>query len=316
MPGIDFHTHLAPVFDTHHPPTEGVAVDDDGRLVVDGERVGMPRLYDPPALLSTLDRLDLDAAVVSIPPPFFRPGLSAADAATWAAAANAGLRRATDAHDRLLPLAYLPLDHPEVAVRVYEKVQADTRWAGVVGSAGGGAVSLADPAFEPLWAALDRDRRLMLLHPGSSPDARLDEFYLSNLLGNPVETALAAAQLVFGDVLRRFAGMRVLLVHCGGCVPSLVGRWERGLATERPGVRVAVEPPRAALRRVFVDCLAHDPAAVDAAVGVFGADRLVLGSDWPFPMGTDDPAALVAHLGPDGVRRVAVDNAAAALGRK
>ncbi|HST39254.1 MAG TPA: amidohydrolase family protein [Conexibacter sp.] len=215
---------------------------------------------------------------------------------------------------RLLPLAYLPLEHPAVALAEYERVRGEARWAGLCAGAGGRSVSLADAALAPLWRALDADARLLLLHPGSSPDARLAEFYLANLLGNPVETAVAAAQLVFGDVLPAHPRMRVLLVHCGGCLPSVVGRWERGVATDRPGLKPLTESPRDAVRRLHVDCLAHDPVLVSQAVELFGPDKLLLGSDWPFPMGIDDPREQIAHLPAELRERVAVGNAKAALG--
>ena len=314
MPGIDFHTHLAPApsaFDA----LPGVETAADGRLALDGLPLGPPRLYARDALLAALDAADLDEAVVSVPPPFFRQTLEAPDAAAWTRALNLGLMAQTVERPRLLPLAYLPLEHPELALEEYRRCREERGWAGVVASAGGGSVSLADPRLEPLWRELDADARLLLLHPGSSPDARLEDFYFANLLGNPVETAVAAAQLVFGEVLARHPRMRVLLVHCGGCVPSLVGRWDRGLATSRPGVQEGMEPPSTAVRRLWVDCLAHDPALVDRAAEVFGEDKLVLGSDWPFPMGMEDPTDAVAHRDAAFARRVAVENAEVALGR-
>jgi aminocarboxymuconate-semialdehyde decarboxylase len=313
--GIDFHTHLAPVLAGETLASAGIRRGDDGRLVVDGERVGMPGLYAPDALDAWLVEVGLDEAIVSIPPPFFRQKLDAAGAAAWARAANEGLAAATGGLDRLSRLAYLPLEHPEVALAEYERIRDDDGWAGVVGSAGGGSATLAGEAFHPLWDRLHADARLLMLHPGSSPDERLEEFYLSNLLGNPVETALAAAQLVFGDVLARWPGMRVLLVHCGGCTAGLVGRWERGVETERPGVKPLTESPRQAVRRLYVDCLSHDSGVLDHSVETFGEDKIVLGSDWPFPMGIEDPRTLVAHRGDAFVERVATANARAALGR-
>lgn len=312
MPGIDLHTHLAPQLVENCPA--GVEATADGRLSVDGHVVGPPGLYRPEQLADHLAALGLDAAAVSVPPPFFRQWLRPAAAAAWARAANDGLLAAVAGQPALLPLAYLPLEHPQVALAEYERVRGEARWAGVTGSAGGRSVSLADDALAPLWRALDDDARLLLLHPGSSPDPRLEQFYLGNLLGNPVESALAAAELVFGDVLATHVRMRVLLVHCGGCTSGLVGRWERGVETARPGLRPLTEPPRTAVRRLHVDCLAHDPAVVSLAIETFGADKLVLGSDWPFPMGIEDPRELIAHLSPDLQARVAVDNAHAALG--
>ncbi|WP_028848606.1 amidohydrolase family protein [Thermocrispum agreste] len=296
MTAVDFHVHLAPALDP-------------GSL---RERPGPPALYRPEEAEKYLDRAGLDAAVVSIPPPFFQQGRT--DTAQWARAVNDGLLRAVADRPRLRPLAYLPLENPECAAAEYRRVRDQPGFAGVCGSAGGGSASLADARFEPLWELLSADERLLLLHPGFSPDPRLGDFYLHNLLGNPVETAVAVGQLVFGDVLGRYPGLRVLLVHCGGCAPAVAGRWQHGVQTKRPGLAPLTEEPLTALRRVFVDCLAHDPGLVDQAVAVFGEDRMVLGSDWPFAMGTHDPREQVAHRGPEFVEKVAVGNAATALG--
>ncbi len=311
---VDFHTHLAPAIPARAPAALGVERDQAGRLLVDGHAVGPPGLYRADRLLAWLDQRGLDRAVVSVPPPFFRQDLDADRAAAWVRAVNDGLAAAVRGADRLLPLAYLPLEHPGLAIAERKRLREEGGWVGYCASAGGRSVSLADGSLVPLWRALDDEAALLLLHPGTSPDRRLEEFYLHNLLGNPVETALAAAQLVFGDVLPTNPRMRVLLVHCGGCVPDLVPRWDHGVATDRPGLKPLTEPPSQAVRRFFVDCLVHDPRAVDRAVEVFGEDKLLLGSDWPFPMGTEDPAGLIAHRGEAFRERVAVTNARAALG--
>ena len=314
MPGIDIHTHLAPDLRTVDLPQ--VEIDDNAVAVLDGGRVGPVDLYHPERLERYLDSAGLDEAVVSVPPPFYRQHLSAPDAMAWTRAVNEGLLTAVADRPRLTPLAYLPLEHPEVAAVEYERIATDARWAGVVGAAGGRSTSLDAVELQPLWRRLDEDGRTVQLHPAHSPDRRLEPYYLANLLGNPVETTVAAGQLVFGEVLGTYRRIRIVLVHCGGCLPTVVGRWERGHATSRPGVPRLSVTPAEAVRAIYVDSLAHDPAVVDLAVSVFGADRLVLGSDWPFPMGTDDPTAAVAHRGAEFARQVATDNASAALGRR
>ncbi|MEU2614699.1 amidohydrolase family protein [Micromonospora sp. NPDC007271] len=313
MPGIDMHAHLAP--DLRPADLPGVSVDGDGATLLNGTRIGPADLYHPDRLEKHLDQAGLNEAIVSVPPPFYRQRLSGPEAAAWVRAVNDGLLAVVAGRPRLTPLAYLPFEHPEVALTEYDRLAADERWAGVVGAAGGDAGPLDGPALRPLWQRLDADRRTVQLHPAHSPDPRLEPYYLANLLGNPVETTVAVAQLVFGGVLGAYPGIRFVLVHCGGCVPAVVGRWERGHTTTRPGVPALSPTPAEAVRTLYVDNLAHDPAVVDLAVSVFGADRLVLGSDWPFPMGTDDPFATVAHLGGDYARQVATDNAARALGR-
>lgn len=295
--GIDLHTHLAP-------------------LLGADERRGPAALHDPAALDAYLDAADLAEAIVSVPPPYFRQGQDAAETAVWVRRVNDGLLAAVADHPRQTPLAYLPLDHPDIAIREYRRIREYPRFAGVCGAAGGRSVSLADPRFDPLWMQLDADARLLMLHPGTSPDERLEPFYLSNLLGNPVETAVATAQLVFGSVLSRHPALRVLLVHCGGAVTAVAGRWDRGVATKRPGVQPLPETPSSTLRRIYVDCLAHDPAQVDCAIEVFGPRRVVLGSDWPFAMGTDDPRSLVAHRGAAYADAAATVHAEHALGRR
>lgn len=310
MAGTDFHTHLAPALQER---LAGARCDGD---LLQGRRVGPAELYRPAALEQHLDVTGLDRAVVTIPPPFYRQHLASDQAAEWARGVNDGLLATVDGRQRLLPLAYLPLEHPEVALAEYRRVRADARFAGVTASAGGRSRPLDAPESEPLLAQLDADARLLLLHPGTSPDNRLEPHYLTNLLGNPAETALATAQLVLGGVLPRYSRLRILLVHCGGGVPAMVGRWQRGVDTARPGIRVPAEGPWQAVRRLWVDSLAHDPGLVDQAVAVFGPDRMLLGSDWPFPMGTPDPASQVQHRGADFVQRVAVTNAAVALGAR
>lgn len=297
--GVDVHTHLAPVLDRVY--------------TVDGP----PGLAEPDGLEAHLDAAGLAGAIVSIPPPYYRQDLTSDDGVEWAAAVNAGLTTRLAGHQRLRGLAFLPLHDPAAALRTYQSI-GDGEWVGVVAGAGGRCPSLADPAYEPLWRALEADGRALMLHPAQSPDYRLADFYLHNLLGNPVETAVAAAQLVFGNVLARHPGLRVVLVHGGGVVPALAGRWARGVETARPGVPEQDLGVRDALRRFWVDSLTHDPAMARAAVDVFGADKVLLGSDWPFPMGTPDPAAALTacpDLAAAGVpAKAATTNPSAAFG--
>ena len=292
-PVVDVHVHLAPLLADDALPS-GVARA-EGRLVLDGHRVGPPALYDTEKLLKWLDGTGVDTAWVSPPPPFFRQQLGAG-AANWATSLNEGILARVAGHERLAALAYLPLDQPVAALAEVARLSDVPGFVGWAAAAGGRSLALDDAQLGPLWSAVESSGRPILLHPGSTPDSRLVPHYLSNLLGNPVETTVAAAQLVFGDVLGRHPGLRVVLVHCGGAVPALAGRWQQGLDTARPGVGPLTLAPRDAVRRFWVDALAHDPALVDLARAVIGPDKVVLGSDWPFPMGLTDPVGALGHL--------------------
>lgn len=301
---VDVHTHLAPALEGG---TEGV---------------GPALLRDPAALVAFLDECGTERALVAVPPPFYRQEFPADEAAGWARTLNDGLLAAVADHDRLLPLAHLPLEHPSVALAELDRVlQEGTRadgsgpWAGFGAPAGGLGVDLDASELAEVWARVEAAGLPVVLHPAQTPDVRLQRHYLDNLLGNPVETAVAAGGLLLGGVLERHPGLRVALVHCAGVLPAVLGRWQRGVDTSRPGVDLDAvgAGPRAAARRLFVDTIAHEPGLIDLTLALLGQDAMVFGSDWPFPMGSR-PRDELAHLDEATVRRIAVTNAARLLG--
>lgn len=312
-PSVDVHTHLAPELRDSAGTLAGVE-ESSGRYVIDGEQIGVSALYEARQLEDWLTAADIDRAWVSIPPPFFRQGLQEDGARIWVERANDGLLARIAGSERLEALAYLPFEHPQVALAELDRLVSDERIVGWNLSAGGGSLPLDDARLTPVWDRLEAVGRPVLLHPGSSSDARLDRHYLSNLVGNPVETTVAAAELVFGDVLGTHPDLRPVLVHCGGTVPMLAGRWQRGADTNRPGVGPLSLAPGFAVRRFWVDALAHEPGGVDLAVAVFGLDKVVLGSDWPFPMGLDNPWSAIAHLSPEQRDRIGRSNVASLCG--
>jgi aminocarboxymuconate-semialdehyde decarboxylase len=279
MAGWDVHTHLIPptVLSAAHRGEFGLSVD-SGSLVVDGQRLPLRRLADPAALLSWITEQSLDGAVVSVPPALFRYDAGV----EWAELVNQGLREL--ATPQLRVLAHLPLLDPT----------APSVAAGQAGEVVVSGFALAKPSsagLDPVWRVLDVLEAFTLIHPGSSDDKRLDSFYLSNLLGNPYETGVAAASLVFADVPGRFPGIRFCLCHGGGVTAAVAGRWQRGIDTERPGIEPVSLPVAEALRRFYVDDLVHDDAVLELLHRTFGPERVLAGSDWPFPMGSDGVSA-------------------------
>lgn len=310
-PTIDVHTHLAPA-----PPLKAgcVHLDEGGRWVVDGNRVGVPGLYDAVRLDAWLVERGVDQGWVSAPPPFYRQGMDSESTRRWVHQLDRGMRARLEPSRAQRLLTYLPLDQPGIAIELVDALGgtgADGLRVGWCAAAGGGSLRLDDAQLEPLWRRLEASGEPLLLHPGESPDRRLERFYLSNLLGNPVETAIAVADLVLGGVLAAHPGLRIVLVHCGGVVPALVGRWAQGVATARPGIGEGTQDPRAAVRSLWVDSLAHSPEVLALTFEVFGEQQVVLGSDYPFPMGVEDPFASLAHL--DGSRQAAIARNAAVL---
>ncbi len=171
-----------------------------------------------------------------------------------------------------------------------------------------GQLTYSDPALEPLWQVLDGCGAFLFLHPGECCDGRLSDYYLGNLLGNPYETTVAAAHLVFGGVIERYPGLTFGLAHGGGATALLAGRWQRGFDTSRPGISLSGSPPVDLIRRIYVDSIVHGAAGLELVASVFGDDHILFGSDWPFPMGITAPGEMLADIDPDLRKQIFVNN--------
>ncbi|EKF20465.1 amidohydrolase family protein [Nitratireductor pacificus] len=295
--GWDIHTHLLPagLADMAGDGLYGMALG-DGYVEVHGFRLQLKGMGRPEALLRRIEDDGLDGAVAAIPPPLFRVDLPAGQRRAYVEQMNNGLMQAVLPHPRIRAMAYLPTDLPELAHEIAAGL--DDRWAGVIIGTDIGTHSYADAAYHPLWRTLS-DRGLpVLVHPSESKDPRLSAFYLSNLLGNPTETAMAAAQMIFGDLPSLFADLKVILSHGGGATAGLIGRWQRGLETKRPGIGALGLAPRDAACWFHVDTIVHSAAVMDLLRATFGTENILLGSDWPFPMGTPDAGHDIGHLEP------------------
>jgi aminocarboxymuconate-semialdehyde decarboxylase len=289
---LDVHAHLAPVLADRLGAIAGVDWSENaGALTIDGYTLAAKSVYRPEALLAWMDEHRVDRAWISIPPPLYRLGLDEAAMRTWTQYANDGLDRlAAKRLDRLAPLYHLPVTHPALAAEVVSE-RAKTSKARFAMPAGSQdhKVILSDPAYAPLWTALNAARAFLFLHPCKGCDPRYEPFYLHNLLGSPMETALAAAHLAMSGVLERHPDMTVCLAHGGGAAAAVAGRLERGQITARPGADTGAERPRLAFKRFCIDCIVHDADGLKLAAAMHGQDRVLFGSDWPFSMGLPEP---------------------------
>jgi aminocarboxymuconate-semialdehyde decarboxylase len=307
---LDVHAHLVPLDATDVARFQGLDWDrEQGVLVVDGHAIGVKPLYRPAALVDWMDRQRVEQAWISAPPPLYRQHLDEAETHAWSAHLTAKLDSVGAAHGaRLCVLAHLPLHHPNVALKLAsERIAAGGhRFSAPAG--GAGDLALSDEAYVPLWAALDAAGAFVFMHPGECADGRLKSFYLSNLLGNPYESTVAIAHLVFGGVIDRFPNIRFCFAHGGGAAAALAGRFQQGYDTDRPGIEKSTNDPRTALRHICVDCITHDSLALELSESVFGAENILFGSDWPFPMGLLDPHEHFSSLAADRRRTIFRDN--------
>ena len=221
-----------------------------------------------------------------------------ADAPTGARLARAVNDAMDAAHtafpDRFVGCATLPMQDPNAAVAELERV---TKLRGIRGIYLGTNVNnreLSDAAYGPVWERCQAAKLPVLLHPLTVIGAgnRLSKFYLNNFLGNPFDTAIAAAHLVFGGVLDRFPKLEVVLPHAGGAFAWLVGRLNRGWE-KRQDLKHIRQAPVDYLRRFHYDTIGYADPVVDYLVRTVGADRIVMGSDYCFPIAYEQPVDVV-----------------------
>lgn len=252
-------------------------------------------LFPVDTRLAWMDGIGLDVQVLSLAPPLMGYDLPGPDAVALSREVNDELAEVAAAHpDRFRALATLPMSDVDAALAELERAMG---LAGVVGVQLGTnvmGVSWDAAHLQPVLATAEALDALVLLHPVDvRAGASLSRYHLNNLIGNPLETTEAAAALVFGGVLDRLPALRVCLCHGGGYLALAAGRFDRGWSVRSEARRHTGAPPRDYIRRFLVDDLLHSPAALRYVVDVLGADRVVLGTDHPADMGSEDPVGEV-----------------------
>lgn len=258
-----------------------------------GARIG--KLTDPALRLADMDAAGVDRQWVSASPNHFYPW-APRELATWAAfeANRLVAEHVANAPDRMTGLGLVPLQHPDLIVPALEDAVLQHGLAGVEIPSFAGDVELSDPRLEPFWTRAAELSAIVFLHPfGCSLDERLDRFYLANTVGQPVENAVALSHLIFAGVLDRHPGLRIVAAHGGGYLPTAIGRSDHAWRV-RPDARGCEHPPSTYLRRIWFDTVVHDHGQLRHLVEMAGPERVVLGSDYPFDMGPEDPVGFVA----------------------
>lgn len=220
--------------------------------------------------------------------------------------------------DRFSALGVVPLQDPASAARDLRTL-VTTGLAGVELTPEIAGRYLGDDAFRPFWAAAEESGAVVFIHPATRGLALpvFGDYYLWNSVANPVETAIAATHLVMAGVLERHPALKIVLAHGGGALWAVRGRLRRAYA-QVPAARARLrEAPDVSLARLYHDTVTHDETLLRRLIDDAGPEHVLLGSDRPFDMGSDDPVGEVRALGLPAAAEAAVlgGNAARLLGR-
>jgi aminocarboxymuconate-semialdehyde decarboxylase len=304
-PAIDIHAHFVPeeylrIIEAEGEP-HGVRLrrDSNGPMILVGQAAIGPltaHYHNLEVRLKAMDAQGVAVHALSLMPPmvYWADGdLSV----RLARLVNDTMAEANRAHpDRFVFLATLPMQDPEAAINEVNRVVTQRGCRGIYLGTNVRGKELSDASLLPVFERIHVLRAPVFLHPlnviGSQ---RLTNYYLHNLLGNPFDTAVAAANLIFSGLLDRFPKLEICLPHAGGALPYLIGRLTHGWKV-RDECRALKKPPSSYLRRFTYDTISHAPESLNYLIKLVGADRVMMGSDYCFDMGYERPVDVVTAL--------------------
>jgi aminocarboxymuconate-semialdehyde decarboxylase len=306
-PTLDMHCHLA---------VEAVErrVQDDPRRREDAARyaqsLGKPstdvnlrmrdtiaqRLVSPAERIADMDRLGIDVQVLSPSPMQYHYWADEALARELSGLLNTHIAEVVSrTPERFVGLGYAPLQHPQLAAEILRELMR-SGLHGIEISSDPTGQGLDDPALEVVWETAAALGATIFLHPmGTSLGPRVNRYYLANIIGQPLESTIAVAQMIHSGVFDRHPKLKLCVAHGGGFLPFTLGRFDHGHGV-RPEAQGCKEPPSTYLSRIWFDTVVFRPDAVRTLVDFAGVRQVVAGTDYPFDMGEYALHALIAQV--------------------
>jgi aminocarboxymuconate-semialdehyde decarboxylase len=255
-------------------------------------------ISDARARIADMEREGIAAQAVSCVPFLMYPDVDGGRALAIAQVNNdAMVALGTGDRAHFVPLASVPMQDPVAAAKELERA-AKLGLRGVEIPPKVVERQLDESDFEIFWEAAEALQMVVCIHPfEAAPTGALAKYFLGNLVGNLYDTGLAAALLIYGGVLERHPNLRVVLYHAGGALPALIGRLDMGFRLV-PECRSAIpRPPSSYANQFYFDIIAHSRSMLRHLVNTYGADRFVVGTDYPLPAGLAHPVEEVKALG-------------------
>jgi aminocarboxymuconate-semialdehyde decarboxylase len=259
--------------------------------------VAGPKLTSLEVRLKDMDAMGVDRQVISPTPTQYYYWTDRDLAAVLVKEQNEAIAAACAKHpDRLSGLGNVSLQHADLAPAQLEYLVRELGLKGVEISSSVNGGRLVDETLAPFWQKANDMQCVVFIHPfGTTMGARLNRYYLSNLIGQPLETAIALSELIFSGTLDRCDKVKIVAAHGGGYLPTYIGRSDHGFKV-RPEAGGCKEAPHEYLKRIWFDSVVYDGMALRHLIDRVGASQVVVGTDYPFDMGDFAPHELISAL--------------------
>ena len=305
---IDIHTHILPKNWPNLKERYGYGgfvqlehCSGCSRMLIDGEhfRDVTKNCWDPHTRIEECDKYEVDVQVLSTVPVMFSYWAKPKDTADLSMILNDHIADlVTEFPKKFIGLGTLPMQDADLSIKELTRLKEIQGIAGVqIGSHINGW-NLDDPRIFPiLQAAQDLDLSVFV-HPWQMLGSdRMNLYWLPWLVGMPAETALSICSLIFGGVFEKLPKLRIAFAHGGGAFPSIIGRLEHGYNV-RPDIVATHNKhnPRDYIGKFYLDSLVHEPSVLQYMIDLFGADCIALGSDYPFPLGEENPGEMIKNM--------------------
>jgi aminocarboxymuconate-semialdehyde decarboxylase len=289
--------HLKPA---EHDPTSIFANDLTRQTNIRQMKERGPKLTGVDERLKDMDRMGVDIQAVSPAPYHFFYFTEPGQGAELARDVNEGIARLVATHpDRFVGLGSVPLQNAELAVRELEYAVNVLGLRGVEINTNVNGLNLTDPklGLEKFFAKANELGTVIFMHPfGFTEGSRLTNHYFNNVIGNPLDTTIAVSHLIFDGVVSRHPKIKFIASHGGGYVAHYWARMDHAWRA-RPDCRTVIKrAPSSYLEKFYFDTITFDPEMVKRLIDRFGADHVLLGTDYPYDMGEDDPRGLLAEV--------------------
>jgi aminocarboxymuconate-semialdehyde decarboxylase len=247
-----------------------------------------------------MDRNGIDVQTLSLNPQMIRDEWEPKSTIEFSKSVNDELSEAVAENpDRFEGLANLPLQDTDASVRELNRVMTELGLKGFLVASHVGGRRWDDPGLFPVLEEAERTGAFILIHPFNNRVANMGlmpRYHLINLIGNPMETTVAAASLILGGVMDRLPKLKVCLSHAGGYLPFAAGRFDHAFGKREDVSDRATRLPSDYLRAFYYDCISHSDPGLEFVIEQVGVDRILVGTDFPADMGLEKPAEWLAGL--------------------